>query len=128
MLILVFRIEKYYQASRDKRKEFEALLTDFSKLIDDRQLQKRLQVKSKGLNEYRMQDVLEIAEMVQTTHGNKSKVREHTAILRKCFASVGRNQGAVNNLLKFIPNDTYGSVICGGFTMILTVILSVKLS
>ncbi|KAL1867905.1 hypothetical protein Daus18300_006180 [Diaporthe australafricana] len=114
--------EKYYQASRDKRKEFEVLLVNFAKLVDDRQLQKRFYVKSKSLQDYKIQDVLEIAEKVQTTHGSTPKVKEHTAVFKKCFAAVGRNSGALKNLLNFIPDDSYGSIIFGGFTMILTAI------
>lgn len=121
LLIPVFSFENYFQASRDKCKEFEVLLIDFAKLIYDRNFEKKFQVKSKSFQEYKIQDVLEIAEKVQMKHGSISKVREHTAVFRKCFAAVGRNQGAVDNLLNFIPNDSYGSIIFGGFTLILTV-------
>lgn len=120
-LTTMIRFEKYYEASKLKCTEFEALLIDFAKMVDERQLQKKFGIKSRGFQEYRAEDVLEIAETVQKKYNNTSKVRECTAVFRKCFASVGRNQGAVSNLLSFIPNDSYGSIIFGGFTLILTV-------
>lgn len=121
LVILVSRLENYFQASRDKCKEFEALLIKFTKLIDGRQFENKFGIKSKSLQEYKIQDVLEIAEKVQTKHDSISKFREHTAVFRKCFAAFGRNQGAVDNLLNIIPNDSYGSIIFGEFTLILTV-------
>ena len=37
------------------------------------------------------------------------------------FRAAGKNASTFKKLLAFVPSDVYGSVICGGFTVILEV-------
>jgi hypothetical protein len=75
--------------------------------------------KIKQPNEYTFRDVWEIAEKLGDKHRNAEHVRHEMRFIHKFFRKAGENSSALKRLLAFVPDDTYGSVICGGFTVIL---------
>lgn len=67
--------------------------------------------------------MIQIADKVYERHKNAEDVKSCTGAIRKCFRFVGKNASPLQGLLNFVPSDSYGSVISGGFTVILAVSL-----
>jgi hypothetical protein len=80
-----------------------------------------LDIPLKKPTEYKMQDVLNIADKLTQRHKNASQVQNCAGIIRKCFRFAGQNSGVIKKLLDFAPTDSYGSMIYGGFALILGV-------
>lgn len=96
---------------------FEDTLARFCKLVEDKKLDKALGITLKRPQQYRMEDVLQIANKLHEIHKNAAEIKSCSGVFRKCFRFAGDND--LTRLLKFVPSDTYGSIICGGLTVIL---------
>jgi hypothetical protein len=103
-------------------------LQKFANTIKERGFEKRLRITLKDPKAYKMSDVLSIAEKIQEKHRDADKVKSAMGRIRKCFRFAEDNHGQLKRLLKFVPNDAYGTVISGGFTMILGVSSVVRIS
>ena len=90
-------------------------------LLKSRRLDKKLDIVIKSPDEYDMSDVLHIAERIEQRHRNADKVKSSMGIICRCFRSAGKYVGVMKKLANFVPDDVYGSVISGGFTLILGV-------
>lgn len=84
-------------------------------------MDQRFDVEIKDADKYTLNDVLKIAQVVQQNHKDADKVHSSMGRIRKFFRASGRNASTFQKLLAFVPNETYGSIICGGFTIILGV-------
>jgi hypothetical protein len=84
-------------------------------------LANKIDIPLKKPSEYNLKDVLQIADKVYERHKNAGDVKSCTGAIRKCFRFVGKNSSPLQSLLEFVPSDSYGSVISGGFTVILAV-------
>ncbi|KAG8161088.1 hypothetical protein KVR01_009352 [Diaporthe batatas] len=109
----------YYQESRKRIKEFEETLERFSKRLEKNDLARKIDITLKKPGEYNLKDVLQIADKVCERHKNADDVKSCTGAIRKCFRAVGKNASPLQCLLNFVPSDAYGSVISGGFAVIL---------
>jgi hypothetical protein len=67
---------------------------------------------------YTMGDVLNVVDKIQKLHrtppGTMGKIR-------RFFRGVGKEAPVMQQWVNCIPQDAYGSAICGGFTIILSV-------
>ena len=113
--------EDYYRESREHVKQFQSTLAAFQKNLVDRKLDQRFDIEIKDVSDYTLKDVLKIAQVVEQSHKNADKVHTCMGRIRKFFRASGRNASTFKRLLAFVPGDSYGSVICGGFTIILGV-------
>lgn len=120
--MLQFRFD-CYEESRKRIKQFEETLDRFSKTLEKHDLAKKIDITLKKPSEYNLKDVLQIADKVYERHKNADDVKSCTGAIRKCFRFVGKNASPLQCLLNFVPSDSYGSVISGGFTVILAVSL-----
>ncbi|KAK7697290.1 hypothetical protein SLS64_013678 [Diaporthe eres] len=111
--------QDYHKASRARMQEFQITLQKFHQHMEKRK-DKDTSIKLKSPDDYTFKDVLEITTKLHEDHKSASQVRNCMGLIRKLFRGVGENSSILESLLKFVPNDTYGSVICGGFSMILT--------
>lgn len=108
--------------------KFQETLDAFKKNLVKRKVVERFDVEIKECGDYTFNDVLKIAQEVQKKHQDADKVGDSMGRIRKFFRSSGRNASTCKKLLAFVPSDAYGSVICGGFTIILGVSLLRKSS
>ncbi|KAF2096572.1 hypothetical protein NA57DRAFT_78177 [Rhizodiscina lignyota] len=69
-----------------------------------------------------MADVLEIAKLVQDRNKNSENTRTCMRVIRNCFKATAKHRSTLENILSCVPNDIYGSIIAGGFTVVLAVI------
>lgn len=72
-------------------------------------------------DQYGFEDVVNIATKLKDRHEDVDQVKTCMNRIRSGFRSIGRKKGVLANMLSFAPNDSYGIVICGGFTVILGV-------
>lgn len=100
---------------------FEDTLERFSQTLEKHDLAKKIDIALKKPSEYGLEDVISIADKVYEKHKTAADVKSCTGKIRKCFRLVGKNASPLQCLLNFVPSDSYGSVISGGFTVILAV-------
>ncbi|KUI71150.1 hypothetical protein VM1G_07001 [Cytospora mali] len=110
--------KNYFKESEDRKRLFQVTLKKFCEHMEKRK-DKNQSFKIKEPNEYTFRDVWEIAEKLGEEHRSSEHVRSGMRFIHKFFRKAGENGSALKRLLVFVPDDTYGSVICGGFTIIL---------
>ncbi|KAI0177529.1 hypothetical protein BJ166DRAFT_585636 [Pestalotiopsis sp. NC0098] len=111
--------QDYFVESQKRVEKFKETLALFQKNLVDRKVDRRYEIEIKDANSYTLQDVLQIAKIVQKKHSDADQVHSCMGRLKKFFHATGRNASTFKRLLTFVPDDVYGSVICGGFTVIL---------
>ncbi|KAI0890588.1 uncharacterized protein GGS22DRAFT_151322 [Annulohypoxylon maeteangense] len=117
-----FNEPDYFKESEEKMTKFKATLAQFCKTLEERKLGKKLGIEIKNPDDYKMQDVLSIAQQLQSKHQDDKTSKGYLGKIRRCFRRLMEHRGILHNILSFIPNDSYGSVISGGFTIILAAI------
>ncbi|KAI5919489.1 hypothetical protein F4810DRAFT_703513 [Camillea tinctor] len=117
-----FTEEKCFKESEQRMIQFKNTLQRLLRTLEERKLGQKLGIKLKEPGHYKLQDVLQVAQQLQTKHKNDMEARGCLGKIRRCFRHVVEHRGTLHNLLSFIPNDSYGSSICGGFTIILAAI------
>lgn len=100
---------------------FKETLSQFCKNLEERKLGSKLNIEIKKPGDYKMEDVLRIAQELQSKRTDDRAAKGCLGKIRRCFHSLVKQRGTLHNLLSFVPNDSYGSAICGGFTVILAV-------
>lgn len=114
--------EDYFRESEKHMKDLQLTLTKFTQTLVKRGLAQNLGIEIKEPHEYTMNNVIDIAQRVQQRHASSEGIAAGSlGLIHKCFRQAVKKKGILNNLLSFIPSDSYSSVICGGFTLILGV-------
>jgi hypothetical protein len=101
--------------------KFKLTLESFCKTLRKRDIAMQLGITIKEPEQYTLHDVLDTALKLQQKHENNEQTPSYLRVIRKCFKQAVNHKGSLHSLLSFVPNDSYGSVICGGFTIILGV-------
>ncbi|KAF8861392.1 hypothetical protein BDZ45DRAFT_267711 [Acephala macrosclerotiorum] len=109
--------EEYYKLSTEKMNRFQHTLKSYCKVLEQRNLDSKLSVKIKEPQDYRIEDVLSIAEKINTE--KQSGFSKCVRIIRKSFKAAEEREGTWHSLLSFPPTDNYRFTICGGFALIL---------
>ncbi|CAM1503809.1 Fc.00g014000.m01.CDS01 [Cosmosporella sp. VM-42] len=109
----------YYAQSEARLTEFKKTLSGFTAMIKERKLDKKLDIELKSPDKYTMDDVVLIASKMEQRHEDVAKVKSCMGVIRKVFRKAGDNKSTLKKLLSFVPNDTYGTILLGGFTIIL---------
>lgn len=109
----------YIAKSEQRAAALKMRLAEFSDKIHG--LDKGLNIQQKPLDQYHLQDVLDIVTRIEEKHrlGDGDKSKSFSGIVRRCFRFTSENSPTIKTLLSFAPDDVYGSVISGGLTMIL---------
>ncbi|KAK8028430.1 hypothetical protein PG991_005486 [Apiospora marii] len=111
--------QDYYKESRERLEQFKKTLAAFQQNLVDRKVDTKFDITIKDAHDYTMDDVLHIANTVQQRNKKLDNVNSCTRGIKKLFRATGRNASTFKKLLAFVPSDAYGSVICGGFAIIL---------
>ncbi|KAI1461614.1 hypothetical protein F4805DRAFT_239010 [Annulohypoxylon moriforme] len=112
----------YFKESEEKMARFKKTLAQFCKTLEERKVGKKLGIEIKDPDDYKMQDVLSIAQQLQSKHQEDKTSKGYLGKIRRCFHRFMEHRGVLHNMLSFIPNDSYGSAISGGFAIILAAI------
>jgi len=102
--------------------KFQQTLRNFVRLLRERNVDKELNVAIKDPAEFTMRDALAIIHKIQEGRDPKH-MTSFKAFIQKCYRKAEKHRGAIETILAMLPTDSYGSVISGGFTMILAVSL-----
>ncbi|KAI1337425.1 hypothetical protein F5Y15DRAFT_417893 [Xylariaceae sp. FL0016] len=117
-----FTEQDHFKESEQRLTQFKETLEGFCKVLEERKLDKKLGIEIKKPSDYTMQDVVQVAQDLQTKHQTDLKAKGCLGKIRRCFRRVTEHRGTLHNMLTFLPNDSYGSAICGGFTIALSAI------
>ncbi|CAI6342067.1 unnamed protein product [Periconia digitata] len=105
--------------SKEKLKDLESTLSRFAKILKERGCDDQLGIVLKEPTNYQLEDVLSVTESIQKNYRDAENVKTTMGVIRKFFRKSGEHHGQLSRLLKFVPNDNYGAIILGGFTLII---------
>ncbi|XXG93939.1 hypothetical protein Hte_000189 [Hypoxylon texense] len=108
----------YFKESEQRMVRFKETLSQFCKTLEEKKLGSKLNIEIKKPGDYKMEDVLKVAQELQSKRTDDRAAKGCLGKIRRCFHSLVKQRGTLHNLLDFVPNDSYGSVICGGFTAV----------
>lgn len=114
--------ENHYETSAKTLEEFKKTLETFKKTLKSNRVGEKLNVELK--DQYGFEDVMDIATRLKESHEGDGSVSSCMTKIKAAFRYIGKRKGVLANLARFAPNDSYGVVLCGGFTVILGVSLS----
>lgn len=113
--------QDYFKESQERSAQFKKTLLDFCKILKKQNLDGTLGIKLKEPESYTLKDVTEIAQKLQERKQQSESTTGCLGAIRRLFKRALNEKGVLTSMLNFIPNDTYGTLISGGFTMILAV-------
>lgn len=113
-------IEKCYEESQQRMAKFQQTLERFVRLLRERNVDRELNVEIKDPGQLTMEDALSIIGKIQDGRNTK-QVKSCKDFIYKCYRKAESKRGIAEAVLTMVPNDVYGSVISGGFTLILAV-------
>lgn len=114
----------YYKLSNEKMKEFQDTLKRFSVTLKSRKIFKKLGVEIREPGDYNLDYVLSIAKLIEERREGADNTRDCKRFIRKCFRGAAKHKDVLTGIISMAPSDIYGSVISGGFTLILAVSLT----
>ena len=94
--------------------QLENSMASFEKIA----VKKGLDISKKEDGSYTLEDVLRVVSEIQKAHSTPPGTMGR---IQRFFRGVGREAPAMQQWIKCFPQDAYGSAICGGFTIILSV-------
>lgn len=111
--------ENHYETSAKTLEDFKKTLETFKKTLRKNRVDQKLNIELK--DQYGFEDVVNIATRLKNRNEGDDSVSTCMTKIKSAFRSIGNRKGVLANLLSFAPNDSYGIVFCGGFTVILGV-------
>ncbi|KAM7212415.1 hypothetical protein V8F06_012184 [Rhypophila decipiens] len=118
---VVIDVTKCYDESRKRMAKFQHTLQSFVRLLRERNVDNELNVEIKDPEDLTMADALEIIGKIQEGRNSK-QVKSCKDFIHKCYRKAESKRAVAEAVLTMIPNDAYGSVISGGFTLILAAV------
>ncbi|RSM12542.1 hypothetical protein CEP52_002423 [Fusarium oligoseptatum] len=91
-------------------------------VLKERNVDTQLNITIKDPSEFTCDYVLQLIDKIQERRDNAIKTSSCKNFVRRCYQKVEDNRGAIEAFLTIIPNDAYGSVISGGFAMIMAAV------
>ncbi|KAK3988846.1 hypothetical protein QBC44DRAFT_397433 [Cladorrhinum sp. PSN332] len=121
----VFDPTAYYEESEKRMVKFRDTLEAFVALIKERNVEADLGIVLKEPTDdtftldYALSIVAKIDEGPPhtSTHAKTCKT-----FIRRCYRKIEENKQAIDHIMSMVPNDVYGSVISGGFSIILAAV------
>jgi hypothetical protein len=111
---------KYYDQSKTSMLKFRRTLQNFVTILKERNVDSQLNI-VKDPSELTVEYIIQIIGRLGESKENASKTKSCKNFIQSCHRRYEDNKGIVEGILTMIPNDIYGSVISGGFTVILAV-------
>ncbi|KAK4443249.1 hypothetical protein QBC34DRAFT_443561 [Podospora aff. communis PSN243] len=124
---VVFDAAKYYEESAKSMVKFQQTLERLTAILKTRNVEKELQIdaiKSPNDPSFNLEYVLSITNKLQEGRENAVYAKTCKGFIRRCYRKAERHlqKDTVQGILGLVPNDVYGSVISGGFTLILAAV------
>ncbi|KAI0193585.1 hypothetical protein EV127DRAFT_509713 [Xylaria flabelliformis] len=112
----VLNDSRYYQDSRNRKLEFQQSLERFACILKSRNVDKELRIEIKDPKDFDLRYILEIIDKIEK---HTTMKRPYKAFFKRYLHKVEENKAVIEGILSFVPDDIYGSLISGGFTLIL---------
>lgn len=100
---------------------FKQTLRRFTKTLRSRKIFKNLDLEDRDPATFDLAYVLKLAELIQDRKEGLENTHTLKKFVRKCFRGTNKHKNTITSLLSMVPSDVYGSVISGGFSLILAV-------
>ncbi|KAJ4018797.1 hypothetical protein NW752_005925 [Fusarium irregulare] len=105
--------------SDEQAESFKEILSRFQKNLQERAIFKKLDLPDRDLSQYDLKYVIEVAKRIKDHRDHVENTKRCRGFMQKCAESINGRRRAIGGILSMIPSDVYGSVICGGFGLIL---------
>jgi hypothetical protein len=109
------------RASNEQAVFFQEVLMRFQKTLEAKDILKKLDLPARDPGHYDLKYVMEIANRIKDHRDHTENTQKCRGFMQKCAESVDSRRRAIGGILSMIPSDVYGSVISGGFGLILLV-------
>lgn len=110
-----------YKLSQTKMREFQQTLTRFTETLQKRKVFTRLGIPSRDPRNFDLDYVLSIATRISDQRVTDEETRICKRFIRKICQKTTKHKNVFSGLISLAPSDIYGSVISGGFTLVLAV-------
>lgn len=101
--------------------KFQETLKRFTKTLQSRDVFKKLNIEERDPAHYDLDYVQKIATSIQEYKEGQETTRSVKRFVLKCFRGAHEHRNSLTCLLDMVPNDLYGSVLSGSFSLILAV-------
>ncbi|RSL39554.1 hypothetical protein CEP53_013973 [Fusarium sp. AF-6] len=119
---VIFDPKEKYNQSQKSLEKFRRTLQRFVAILKERNVDTQLNITIKDPSQFTCDYVLHIIDKIRETRESAAKTRSCKNFVRRCYRKMEDNRGAIEGFLTMIPNDIYGSVISGGFVMIMAAV------
>ncbi|KAK3328994.1 hypothetical protein B0H66DRAFT_526386 [Apodospora peruviana] len=110
---------EFYESSQKSRVAFSQTLRRLIAMLKERNVEAQLGIVFKDPSEFTLRYLLQIANKIQEHRENTDKTRACKNFIRSCCRKMEDNKHVVEGILSLVPSDIYGSVISGGFALIM---------
>ncbi|KAI0844816.1 hypothetical protein F5Y00DRAFT_266238 [Daldinia vernicosa] len=122
---VIFDRSKYYERSLESKRNFLRTLKNFVSILRDRKIESELNIVIKDpseTHEFTFEYVLGIIDKIGESRNNSTKTRSCKNFIRRCYHKLEDNRDVFEGILDMIPDDIYGSILSGGFALILAAV------
>ncbi len=112
---------KCYEESQKRVVRFQQTLQRLAAVLRERHVEEELGIAIKDPREFTLDYVIELTEKIHEGRENGLKIRSCKNFAKRCFRKVQENRQVIDGILGLVPDDIYGSVISGGFSLIMAV-------
>lgn len=113
--------ERCYEQSRKSIAQFRQTLRRFVDTLKRRKVDSQLDISIENPDAFTINDILGIINKLGEGQGDDSKTGSCKSFIRRCYRRVEDNRDVIEAILSMLPSDIYGSVISGGFSLIMAV-------
>ena len=107
---------------------FRQKLQQFTVLLRSRKVDSQLNISIEDPSQFTVYGILEIINKIGDGCGHRGKTAICKNFVRRCYRKVEDNRDVIGDILTMLPSDIYGSLISGGFTLVMAVSPSRALS
>ena len=101
--------------------QFRETLEAFTQTLQSRGIFKKLGIEACDPARCDIQYVLRVANAIHEHREGSKDTRSIKRFMERCSRRATANKATISALLSMVPNDLYGSIISGGFSLILAV-------
>lgn len=110
-----------YQPSEKKMEDFRQTLTRFNEMLEKKKLFSSLGIPVRNPEDFDIDYVLTIAERISERNHKSDELNTCKRFARHICHKAVKNKNVLSGLIGLAPTDAYGSLISGGFTIVLAV-------
>ncbi|KAF5661964.1 hypothetical protein FCIRC_11662 [Fusarium circinatum] len=111
--------ERILKESNEQLESFKATLQRFNNTLEKQNIFKKLNLSSRDPTTYDINYVIEVAKKIKDHRDHVENTHTCRSFMQKCAESIASRRRGIGGILSMIPSDAYGSMISGGFSLIL---------